>query len=259
MADNIVSFSKDLAQQLLDSEQTFVVDFDLAWVWLGYATKANAKRKLSKNLIKDKDYSSRWMNVAHSNSLSASKVEQIMLTVDAFKALGMMAGTEQGKKIREYFLDCERKVKTGYPAPITGTIAVTPTEEMLNKINVAFDILFSHVPTELRTGMKIEGAIAIDPSLRPVLEPYKPKVLLDAPLLSPTELGKLMDPPLSARAVNKLLCDRNLQKPTGEKSPAYALIGSGNEFGKVVADTARGHGKTIQHVRWYESVVDLLH
>lgn len=54
------------------------------------------------------------------------------------------------------------------------------------------------------------------------------------------------------------MSDRNLQQPTGEKNPAYKLIGSGNEFGKVVADTARGHGKTVQHVRWYESVMDLL-
>lgn len=34
-----------------------------------------------------------------------------MLTVDCFKSLGMMAGTEQGKKIRRYFLECERQLK----------------------------------------------------------------------------------------------------------------------------------------------------
>ena len=104
----------------------------------------------------------------------------------------------------------------------------------------------------------VEGAIALYPQLRPALEPHKPKLLLESPLLSPTQLGALMDPILSARAVNKLLCDRGLQKATGEKNPAYELIGSGHEFGKVVADTAKGHGKTIQHVRWYESVMSLL-
>lgn len=258
MANDIIAFSKDLAQQLFDSDQVFVVDFDLAWVWLGYTKKSNAKRKLEVNFVKDVDYCSKWSNVAHSNGLGASRVEQIMLSIDCFKSLGMMAGTEQGRQIRGYFLDCERTVKTGYPRQVTGPVFATPTEELLHKVNAAFDIFFAHVPIELRTGMKIEGAIAIDPSLRPALEPHKPKLLLDAPLLSPTQLGEMMNPPLSARVVNKLLCDRNLQQPTGEKNPAYRLIGSGNEFGKVVADTARGHGKTVQHVRWYESVLDLL-
>ncbi|MGL5063917.1 MAG: hypothetical protein ACRC62_28350, partial [Microcoleus sp.] len=59
-------------------------------------------------------------------------------------------------------------------------------------------------------------------------------------------------------AMNKLLCENGLQEKTGEKNPAYRLIGSGHEFGKVVADTAAGHGKTVQHVRWYESVLTQL-
>ena len=258
MANDIIAFSKDLAQQLFDSDQVFAVDFDLAWVWLGYTRKSSAKRKLEVNFVKDTDYCIKWCNVAHSNGLTASKVEQIMLTVDCFKSLGMMAGTEQGRKIRGHFLDCERKIRSGYPHQITGPLPTSPTEELCNKAKTAIEIVFSAVSPELRTGMIIEGICKVDPSLRPILEPHKPKLLLESPLLSPTQLGALMDPILSARAVNKLLCDRGLQKATGEKNPAYELIGSGHEFGKVVADTAKGHGKTIQHIRWYESVMSLL-
>lgn len=152
----------------------------------------------------------------------------------------------------------ERKSLKQFPQEVTGALPSSPAEQLCSKASVAIDIFFPNVPIELRTGMKIEAVAKIDPELGKMLEGHKPKVLLESPLLSPTELGALMDPPLSARAVNKLLCDRNLQAPTGEKNPAYKLIGSGNEFGKVVADTARGHGKTVQHVRWYESVMDLL-
>lgn len=264
MATEIIAFSQDLAQQLFDSDQTFVVDFDLAWVWLGYATKASAKRKLVKNLIKDKDYSTNWLNRRDSSASGVSTVEQIMLTVDAFKLLGMMAGTDQGKRIREYFLDCERKVKdfklqpSKYPRQLTGNLEGVSTEEMAHKINVVIDVFFPHVPLEIRTGMKIEGMCEVDPSLRSVLEPHKPKLLLESQLLTPTELGKLMNPQKSAQAVNKLLCEHNLQRSTGNKSLAYELIGSGNEFGKVLADTAKGHGKTIQHVRWYKSVLQVI-
>jgi hypothetical protein len=145
-----------------------------------------------------------------------------------------------------------------YPRQLTGDIASNPTKELVEKVSIAIDAFFQHINIELRTGMKIEAACNVDPSLRPILEPHKPKVLLESPLLSPTDLGALMNPPLSARAVNKLLCDRNLQERTGDKNPNYRLIGSGNEFGKVVADTARGHGKTVQYVRWYQSVIDFL-
>lgn len=37
--------------------------------------------------------------------------EKIELTVECFKSLGMMAGTEKGKAIRKYFLECERIAK----------------------------------------------------------------------------------------------------------------------------------------------------
>jgi hypothetical protein len=152
----------------------------------------------------------------------------------------------------------ERKALKQFPQDVTGALPSSPAEQLCSKASVAIDIFFPHVAIELRTGMKIEAVAKIDPELGQMLEPHKPKLLLEAALLSPTQLGALMDPPLSARAINKLLCDRNLQKPTGEKNPAYELIGSGNEFGKVVADTAKGHGKTVQHVRWYESVLSLL-
>jgi phage anti-repressor protein len=258
MADNIIAFSEELAQQLFDSNDVFVVDFDLAWVWLGYATKASAKRKLSKNLVKDKDYSTSWLNQPSNTASGVSCIERIMLTVDAFKSLGMMAGTDQGKNIRGYFLDCERKAKMKYPKLVTGSITATPTEELMHKATVAINMIFPEVAPELRQGMIIEGVCNVDPSLRPILEPHKPKLLLDAPLLSPKTLGELMSPPISAIAMNKLLCDRGFQEKTGEKNPAYRLIGQGHEFGKVVADTAMGHGKTVQHVRWYKSVLSAL-
>ena len=113
---SIVVFNQELAQQLVNSDEQFPVDFELAWEWIGYSSKQSAKKKLSRNFDAGTDYLSKWMSVAHSNGLTASRTEQIYLTIDAFKSLGMMAGTEQGKEIRKYFLNCERIVKTVIPA-----------------------------------------------------------------------------------------------------------------------------------------------
>lgn len=106
-----------------------------------------------------------------------------------------------------------------FPQSMTGPLQLSPVELMVRDISVAVDIIFPSIPEELRAGMKIESVKRLNPELGSALEPHKPKLLLDAPLLSPTELGQLMDPPLSARAVNKLLCDRGLQeKNRREKS-----------------------------------------
>lgn len=98
-------FSNDMAMALINSGEQFPVDFDAAWRWLMFATKASAKRKLA-NFLEGVDFSTSWLN-----NTKGRPSEKIMLTVDCFKSLGMMAGTEQGKQIRKYFLDCERTVK----------------------------------------------------------------------------------------------------------------------------------------------------
>ena len=40
-----------------------------------------------------------------------SGMEDIRLNIDCFKSLGMMAGTQKGKEVRRYFLECERIAK----------------------------------------------------------------------------------------------------------------------------------------------------
>lgn len=154
------------------------------------------------------------------------------------------------------------KSDSEYPKQITGDIAANPTAELIGRIHTVFDLFFPTIAPELLLGMKIEAACSADPTLRPMLEPHKPKLLLDAPLLSPKAIGEILEARSgkkhSPQAVNKLLIEKDLQVATGDKSPAYKAIGQGIEFSKLVADTAQGHGKTIQHLRWYESVCALL-
>ena len=104
-------FNADTALSLLNAQDDFPVDFDDAWEWIGYSTKQAAKKKLTRNFIVGTDYLSKWMSVAHSNGSTASRTEKIYLTIDAFKSLGMMAGTAKGREIRKYFLECERIAK----------------------------------------------------------------------------------------------------------------------------------------------------
>ena len=113
-----MEFSESLALALLESTEDFPVGFDDAWQWIGYATKQKAKNKLLNNFEEGLDFSlTQTVKVQKEGKRRVSRpYEQIALTTDCFKSFGMMAGTQKGREIRRYFLECERQVKTVIPA-----------------------------------------------------------------------------------------------------------------------------------------------
>ena len=78
----ILTFNQESAIALYQSNDEFPVNFEDAWQWLGYSSKQSAKKKLLRNFEKGIDYLSKWMSVAHSNGLTASRTEEIHLTIE---------------------------------------------------------------------------------------------------------------------------------------------------------------------------------
>lgn len=131
MTKKIVPFSEDSAQLLFESKEPFPVDLDLAWKWIGYSQKQRALEVLESTFDSGTDYltlksesnststsSPQWEEMtpkeraAYARGEAAkTRKQKIFLTVDCFKMLGMKADTEQGKQIRRYFLDCEKRLK----------------------------------------------------------------------------------------------------------------------------------------------------
>lgn len=110
---NNLAFNQEIAITLYKSDDEFPVDFDFAWQWLGYTRKDNAKRILVSEFQRGVDFSSE----VRKTSSNGRPTESIMLTVECLKSFGMMAGTEQGKAIRKYFLECERIAKLATKQP----------------------------------------------------------------------------------------------------------------------------------------------
>jgi phage anti-repressor protein len=110
---SIAQFSPELALSLSNSRDEFPVDFNLAWQWLGFSTKGNAKASLLDcGFIEGQDYKNDLMiNHKQAPSTFQSTEREIRLTIEAFKSWGMMSRTEQGKVIRKYFLECEKTLK----------------------------------------------------------------------------------------------------------------------------------------------------
>ncbi|ALF55639.1 hypothetical protein ACX27_26805 [Nostoc piscinale CENA21] len=114
-------FSQTLANQIYESTEQFPVSFDSAWVWLGYSTKGNAKRNFENaGFIENVDYM--VFITTDKNPSGGRPSEEIMLTAECLKQWGMMAGTEQGKQVRLYFLECERIAKAATSRPASPTL-----------------------------------------------------------------------------------------------------------------------------------------
>lgn len=103
-------FNLDTALAILQKGTSqFKVNFDDMWQWVGYSTKANAKRTLETNFEEELDFI--ILDEATTTGISANPKQSIFLTVDCAKQFAMVAQTENGKVVRKYFLEAERQLK----------------------------------------------------------------------------------------------------------------------------------------------------
>jgi phage anti-repressor protein len=110
---------KKWLQAELDGEQ-FPVDFDVAWVMAGYAMKHHAKRRLTNQssfLVKGEDYMIDKCSVPITQSgestILGRSSDRIVMTCDAFKHFCLMAQTQKGREIRQYFIEVEKAFNAG--------------------------------------------------------------------------------------------------------------------------------------------------
>ncbi|MEH2029297.1 MAG: hypothetical protein V7K67_06385 [Nostoc sp.] len=108
-----LTFDQSLALSLYQSSEPFPVDLDNAWRWLGYTRIDSCLDTLKNNFEQGIDFS----GYSRKTPNGGRPKNCIILTIDCFKSLGMMAGTEQGKAIRKYFLECERIAKQATTKP----------------------------------------------------------------------------------------------------------------------------------------------
>ena len=112
---NLTNFNPDdyskIVDRWLSAEKDgteFPVEFEIAWKLAGYARKDHAKRRItskSSYLKEGRDYlptSGEWLTSGRSS-------DSMLLTCDAFKHFCLMAETEQGEQIRQYFIESEKK------------------------------------------------------------------------------------------------------------------------------------------------------
>lgn len=107
----MTNFNIDVARSLYDSPEPFPVNFEDAWRWLGYSRKDNAKANFLKcGFVKALDYE--VFRGIQENLVGGRPSEEICLTIECLKQWGMMCGTDKGREVRLYFLECEKIAKS---------------------------------------------------------------------------------------------------------------------------------------------------
>lgn len=86
-----------------------VVDFEPVWKWAGYSQKGHAKTALDNQLVVGRDFCLSKVRKTNSSGKGTHTETVIMLTIAAAEEFLMQAPTEQGKAVRHYFIQCEKK------------------------------------------------------------------------------------------------------------------------------------------------------
>jgi len=117
---SIVTFVKEHVGDTIDGDLVdffllAVVDFAAeefpisgldAMKWLDYGRSDNFKRFCKKHLVEDVDY--KVLLRAEENPLGGRPAEDFRFTVESFKDLCMLAGTDQGRRVRGYYRALEK-------------------------------------------------------------------------------------------------------------------------------------------------------
>ena len=86
-----------------DQTKDYIVNLEHVFKIIGFTHKKNAKRTLENNFVKDEDYKLTLLPSEHGQFAT----EIIMLNIDTFKNLCMLAKTKRGKEIRKYYVKME--------------------------------------------------------------------------------------------------------------------------------------------------------
>jgi phage anti-repressor protein/Fe-S-cluster formation regulator IscX/YfhJ len=84
----------------------YPINLENVFKMIGFANKGNAMKTIKSNFTKDEDY--KLLIIPREKKQNAGRSEhEIMLNIDTFKNLCMLAKTDKGKEIRKYYVKLE--------------------------------------------------------------------------------------------------------------------------------------------------------
>lgn len=91
-------------------KREFIVSLDDVWEWLGFSRKDNAKRILQSNFECNTHFKIVFRRDEEKSGVLGRPSETILMTVETFKGLCMLANTDKAKVVRQYYIILEEVV-----------------------------------------------------------------------------------------------------------------------------------------------------
>ena len=151
---------------------------------------------------------------------------EYFVTLDTAKHLAMMEKTDKGKEVRDYFIECEKQLKS------SKQVISTDESKMRALSFVISQTSLSDIAKETLLITTAESALGFPIKYRPQLEQKT---------YTATQIGEQLG--ISANKVGKLTNAHNLKTDT---------------YGMRVLDKARGHSKQVETFRYYDNVIPVL-
>jgi phage anti-repressor protein len=90
-----------------DCKKDFIINMDDVWKWLGFSRRDPCKRVIEKHFTLDVDYKILLHQIVEQVHGGHNK-EKIVMNVETFKSLCLLANTERSKSVRKYYYKLEQ-------------------------------------------------------------------------------------------------------------------------------------------------------
>ena len=170
------------------------------------------------------------------------------VTIDMAKELSMVERNAKGKEARQYFIECERRAKSGV------TTNLPAMREAVNLFQPFFEVATLIGCDKQAAAISANQAVlAVSGAnvLRLMGRTHMEAENQEAMYFTPTELGKRIG--TSARGMNLLLAEAGFQMKRGEH---WEVTDAGKDFARIY-DTGKKHGSgvPIQQIKWSPEVI----
>ncbi|BDA76151.1 hypothetical protein CAL7716_103170 (plasmid) [Calothrix sp. PCC 7716] len=180
---------------------------------------------------------------------------QAKLVCQAFRTFGIRKWMQQIKGWEQQ----EKQAPQPQPQP---QLPIPTLEEISNLLDLTLGK--AGLDIKLVAGAKLNAMSKRYPHLLPEAEEAKSMLLVpvEEKLLAPKQLGEILaertGDTWSSQRVNKLLIEQGFQVRNPEGNPDYLATDKGKPHSQLTLGTAKGRDKTVQHLRWFESVLEIM-
>lgn len=174
------------------------------------------------------------------------------ITLDMAKELAMVERNEKGKQARQYFIECEKKLRGSQPQVVGELVAPSNNFNALYSVmrTIGLDNNAAAISAN-QAVLKVSGVNLLELTGQTHLLAERQERWY-----TPTQLGQMCSPTMPPKNFNLLLAAHNLQVRVGD---SWVALEAGEEYSRLF-DTGkrRGNGTPVLQLKWSSQVLDIV-